>query len=74
MDTYTQEEARDRLSDLLHNTLEERRHCRITSEKGTVVMLPEETYQNLAVTLELLSTPGLLDSLNMDLEAQEAVS
>lgn len=76
MDTYTQDEARERLNELVRSALEDRRHSRITSDEGSVVLLPEETYHNLAVTLELLSTPGLMDSINLDMEAeaQEAVS
>lgn len=38
---------------------------RITSEEGTIILLSEETYQNLVVTLEVLSTPGLLNSLKL---------
>lgn len=74
MDTYTTQEAQDRLTELVDRALDEHKHCRITSDKGAVIILPEETYHNLAVTLELLSTPGLLESLRIDLEAHEAVS
>lgn len=74
MDTYSTLEAKCRINELLGKVLSERRHCRITSDEGTVVVMPEDTYQNLVVTLELLSTPGLMESFNMMDEVQEAVS
>lgn len=74
MDTYSELEATCKLKELLEKVLLERRHCRVTSGSGTVVVMPEDTYQNLSLTLELLSTPGLMESFNMMELAQEAVS
>lgn len=74
METYTTQEAQDQFASLLKMVLEERRHLRVATEEGAVVVLPEETYRNLAVTLELLSTT-VVDNFNLDEEmAQEAVS
>ncbi len=74
MDTYSTLEAKCQMNELLEKVLKDRRHCRITSDEGTVMVMPEETYQNLVVTLELLSTPGLMESMNMSEVVQEAVS
>lgn len=75
MDTYSASEAKCQINELLEKVLVERRHCRIVSGHGPVIVMPEDTYQNLVVTLELLSTPGLLENLNMmDDIAQEAVA
>lgn len=74
MDTYSTQEATCQLKELLEKVLVERRHCRVTSEGGTVVVMPEDTYNNLSLTLELLSTPGLMESFSMNEIAQEAVS
>lgn len=37
-------------------------HCsyRITSRAGTAILIPEEDFDSLLETLELLSTPGVL--------------
>ena len=74
MDTYSTHEASCKINELLKKVLVERRHCRVTSNEGTVVVMPEETYQNLVVTLELLSTPGLMESFCLSEFAQEAAS
>ena len=63
MDTIPAQTARDQLELLIHQATEEKRQYRITSDEGNVILVPEETYENLLVTLELLSTPGLLDTL-----------
>lgn len=63
MDTLSAEEARDQLTKLIELAAKDHRHFRITSADGSVIVLPEETYDNLLVTLELLSTPGMMESL-----------
>lgn len=60
METITIQEAKRDLSKLIALAVVEQQQFRIASEEGAVIMLPEETYQNLVVTLELLSTPGLM--------------
>lgn len=74
METYSASDAKSQINELLEKVLVERRHCRVVSGHGTVVVMPEDTYNNLVVTLELLSTPGLMENLNMMDEVQEAVS
>ena len=63
MKTYSVQEAQEMLSQLIEQVAENRQHIRVSSSDGTVVMLPEETYDNLLITLELLSTPGLLEKI-----------
>ena len=66
MDTLTAQEAQDKLLRLVECAAKDLQQYRITSSDGNAVLLPEETYQNLVVTLELLSTPGLLDRLKSE--------
>ena len=75
MDTLNLEEARTMLDKLLAKSSEENWQFRITSDHGNVVVLPEETYQNFMITLEVLSTPGLINSLmleNQEMELSES--
>jgi antitoxin YefM len=74
METFTAEEAAQNLLKLITFTQLDNTQFRITSEEGTVILLSEETYQNLMVTLELLSTPGLMNSLKCFKRAPDSVS
>jgi antitoxin YefM len=65
MDTWTAEEAQENLLKLIALVNESGGHFRITSENGSAVLLSEETYQNILVTLEVLSTPGLMNGLKV---------
>lgn len=62
MNTFTAEEAQDQLSMLVQQANRENLHYRIISGQESAILLPEETYNNLLITLELLSTPGLMNS------------
>lgn len=64
METISAEEAKNRLVELISTMTKERTRYKVTTEEGTIILLPEETYENILVTLEVLSTPGLLDGLN----------
>ncbi len=64
METYNLEEAQGQIKELVARTTLENRQFRITSAEGNVVLLSQETYDNLIVTLELLSTPGLMDRMD----------
>ncbi|MBA3816544.1 MAG: type II toxin-antitoxin system Phd/YefM family antitoxin [Parachlamydiaceae bacterium] len=64
METVTAQEANDNLMAMLSNASNEQCKYRITSAEGTVVMLSEESYESLLVTLEMLSSPILFN--NMD--------
>lgn len=65
METLTAEEAAKNLLTLISSAHKEGLQYRIEAEDEAVVLLSHETYQNLVVTLELLSTPGLLSGLKM---------
>lgn len=68
MDTISAQEALHQLFQIIQVATQDKRQFRITSEAGNVIVLPEETYDNILVTLELLSTPGLMDNLNFSSE------
>lgn len=63
MQTITAESAQVDFQKLLQATIKEHRQYRIASEHGGVVMLSEEDYESLVETLELLSVPGLYESV-----------
>lgn len=61
MESLDIKDVETRLQEVMEISVKHSTHIRINSEKGAVVMIPAETYDNLIVTLELLSTPGLLE-------------
>lgn len=65
MESLTAEEASQNLLKLMASAHQDGHQYRITADEGTVVLLSEETYQNLIVTLELLATPGLMKGLRL---------
>jgi len=65
METVTAEEAQKNLRQLMTHAHQDGCQYKITAEEGTVVLLSEETYQNLIVTLELLATPGLMKGIKL---------
>ncbi len=64
METLTAEEAAKNLLQLM-TLAQDGRQFRITAEEGSIVLLSEETYHHLIVTLELLATPGLMNGLKV---------
>ena len=63
MKTITASTAQSSFYDLVRAVIKEHRQYRIASEEGGVVLLSEEEYESLVETLELLSTPGLYESI-----------
>lgn len=63
METIPLDQAKDTLKQLLTRCIKKNEQYRISSSAGTVVVLSEETYENLLITLELFSTPGLIEGL-----------
>ncbi len=57
-------DARRNFFEIVKGANEKHQIFRIQHPKGTVVMLSEEKYESLIETLELLSIPGMLKSLN----------
>lgn len=73
METVAASEAREKLQEMIKEAVNNRQQYEVTSEDGSVVMLPKETYNNILVTLELLSTPGLMDQIKLK-EVEEEFS
>ncbi len=63
MDSISFAQAKEQLQHVIQSANQFGRQFRILSDQGNVVLIPEETYDNILVTLELLSTPGLLDHM-----------
>jgi len=63
MDTLEAHEAQDQLVDLIERAVQDNQQYRLIGPSGAVIMMPEETYDNLIVTLELLSTPGMMETI-----------
>lgn len=61
MESISSDELQAGLLDVIKSATEKNQQFRVTSPEGAVVLLPEETYNHLIVTLELLSTPGLME-------------
>ncbi len=57
--------ARAELFKLLKGTVRGHRQVRITSKEGSVIVISEEDYDSLIETLELLSEPGVKESIRI---------
>jgi PHD/YefM family antitoxin component YafN of YafNO toxin-antitoxin module len=63
METISLLEAIDSLPEILERLNHDNHKLRITDGVNNAIMISEETYDSLLVTLEFLSTPGLFDKL-----------
>lgn len=63
MDEVSLRSAESNLSQLIQQVSADNSKIRITSDKGSVILISEETYNNLLITLEVFSTPGLAEHL-----------
>lgn len=63
MEIMTLQEALGSLGQIIDRSCKENKMFKITTPDSAAVVLSEETYENLLVTLEFLSTPGLLERL-----------
>lgn len=63
MESLTATEARSKLFTLLKRAAQGHRQYRITHKEGDAVLLSQDDYDSLLETLELLSTPGLAESV-----------
>lgn len=70
MTTLTATQARQNLFDVLRKSVKGHAPVRITSKNGDAVLVSEEDYESLLETLELLSTPGMTQSIR---EAREDI-
>jgi len=77
MKTITASRARSELFTLLKGTVKGHRQVRITSKEGNTILMSEEDYESLVETLQLLSEPGLKESIlkaDKEIERGETVS
>lgn len=63
MTEFTATEARQNLFQLLRKSLKGHAPVRITSKEGDAILVSQEDYESLLETLELLSRPGLRQSI-----------
>ncbi len=63
METITAVNAQSSLQEMLRATIKEHKLYRIASEEGGAVLLSEAEYESLIETLDLLSTPGMYESI-----------
>lgn len=63
MTELTATEARQNLFQLLRKSLKGHVPIKITSKEGDAILISEQDYANLLETLELLSKPGLRESI-----------
>ena len=61
--TVTATEARQNLFKLVKKSVKGHVPVKITSKEGDAVLVSEEDYEGLLVTLELLSVPGMRKSI-----------
>jgi antitoxin YefM len=61
MDTLDGQEAKDKFDILIKCAIHDQSKFLITTSEGNAVLLSEEAYQNLMITLEMLSTPIFLE-------------
>lgn len=63
MTEFTATEARQNWFQLVRRSAKGHVPVRITSKEGDVVLISEEDYESLLETLELLSVPGMRESI-----------
>lgn len=63
MTTLTATQARQNLFTLVKKSIRGHIPVRISSREGDVILISQEDYEGLLETLELLSTPGMLRSI-----------
>lgn len=63
MTALTATKARQNLFTLLKKSIKGHVPVKISSQAGDAILISEEDYESLLETLELLSTPGLLKSI-----------
>lgn len=63
MGTVTATQARNQLFRILKRAIRGHVPYRITCKDGAAILISEEDYESFIETLELLSTPGLLKSV-----------
>jgi len=63
MRSITATTARGDLFNVIKHSVATHQPCRITSRAGEAVLISKEDFESLIETLELLSTPGVLEGV-----------
>lgn len=63
MRSITATSARGDLFNIIKHSIRTHQPCRITSRAGEAVLISKEDFESLIETLELLSTPGVLEDI-----------
>jgi antitoxin YefM len=63
MQTINPAKMRQDLTQIIRDVIEDHNIIRIANPQGSAILLPEEEYENLIESLELLSIPGFRESL-----------
>ena len=63
MTVLTATQAREQLFELTRKSVKGHMPIKIRSKAGDVILISEDDYESLLETLELLSTPGLRESI-----------
>ena len=71
MARLTATDARREFFDLVRGAAEKHEVYHVHHRKGSVVILSEEDYESLLETLELLSIPGLRESMQRSIEQMQ---
>ena len=71
MTSVTATAARKNFFDLIKRALKFREPVRIQHREGDLVMMAQDDYEGLLETLELLSVPGMMESIR---EAEEDIA
>jgi antitoxin YefM len=71
MTSVTATAARKDFFDLIKRALKFREPVRIQHREGDLIMMAEDDYEGLLETLELLSVPGMMESIR---EAEEDIA
>ena len=68
MEKITVDDAQKKLPDLVKAVAEENKAYEIEVAKSTAILISQKDYESLQETLELLSVPGLRESLQNSLQ------
>ena len=63
MKSITATAAREDLFNIIKHSVKSHQPCRISSRAGEAVLISKDDFESLIETLELLSTPGLLEDV-----------
>ena len=74
METVTGPELAQQLTELLNKCVKEQQKYRVTTDEGNAVIMSEENFDQLMLTLEWLATTSFIPSNPEDLDLGDASS